>query len=84
MPENFPPEECPECGSLNIVYSKLRDEIICNDCGCIYARTVAVRLEREVPEKKVKRKKAKAKKKKAGRKAKKGKAKKGKKKKRRR
>lgn len=59
MSEDFPPEECPECGSLNTVYSKSRDEVICNDCGCIYARPVAIRLG-EKPEKKRKTRKRKA------------------------
>jgi len=38
MQESFPPEECPECGSTSVVYSKTREEIICNECGCMYPR----------------------------------------------
>ena len=29
--------ECPECGSKNIAYLKDKDEIVCRDCGAIFA-----------------------------------------------
>lgn len=29
-------KECPDCGSDNIVYSEIRDQIVCRDCGLIY------------------------------------------------
>ncbi|MBI2564939.1 hypothetical protein HYV79_03030 [Candidatus Woesearchaeota archaeon] len=29
-------QECPTCASVNIVYSQLRDQIICRDCGLIF------------------------------------------------
>ncbi len=28
-------EQCPQCGSSNVVYSEKKDEIICKDCGAI-------------------------------------------------
>lgn len=27
--------QCPQCGSSNIIYSGQKDEIICKDCGAI-------------------------------------------------
>ena len=29
--------ECPECGSTNIVHVEDKDEIVCKDCGAIFA-----------------------------------------------
>lgn len=29
-------KECPDCASMNIVYSISRDQIICKDCGLIF------------------------------------------------
>ncbi len=29
-------KECPDCASLNIIYSETRDQIICKDCGLIF------------------------------------------------
>lgn len=29
--------ECPECGSLNVVISKMTGNTICQDCGAIFA-----------------------------------------------
>ena len=29
-------DECPECGSSNIIYKKEKDQIICKDCGAIF------------------------------------------------
>jgi len=28
---------CPECGSNNVLYKKVEDEIICKDCGAIFS-----------------------------------------------
>jgi hypothetical protein len=28
---------CPECGSFNIIYSKITDRVICQDCAAIFA-----------------------------------------------
>lgn len=28
---------CPECGSTNIVHIEEKDEIVCKDCGAIFA-----------------------------------------------
>lgn len=29
-------KECPDCASLNIIYSDLRDQVICKDCALIF------------------------------------------------
>ena len=29
-------KECPECGSINIICNKQRNQLICRDCGVIY------------------------------------------------
>jgi len=29
-------KECPECGSLNVIYNAKKDETICKDCGAIF------------------------------------------------
>jgi len=29
-------KECPECGSINIICNKQRNQLICRDCGLIY------------------------------------------------
>ena len=29
--------ECPECGSRNVVISKITSNTICQDCGAIFA-----------------------------------------------
>lgn len=28
--------ECPECGSTNVIYSKTKDQLSCQDCGVIF------------------------------------------------
>lgn len=28
---------CPVCGSVNIIYSKITDRVICQDCAAIFA-----------------------------------------------
>jgi len=33
-------KECPECGSNNVVYSKISDNTICRDCGAIFAKLI--------------------------------------------
>ena len=37
MKKKIPKNECPECGSSNVYYSSKSDEIICRDCGAIFA-----------------------------------------------
>jgi len=29
-------KECPDCASLNIIYSDVRDQVICKDCALIF------------------------------------------------
>ena len=29
-------DECPECGSNNVLYNKKRQQIVCKDCGDIF------------------------------------------------
>ncbi len=31
-------KSCPDCASNNIFYSKMRDEIVCRDCGGIFSK----------------------------------------------
>lgn len=31
-------KSCPECASDNIFYSKMRDELVCRDCGGIFSK----------------------------------------------
>lgn len=31
-------KSCPECASNNIFYSKMRDELVCRDCGGIFSK----------------------------------------------
>ncbi|MBU0615993.1 MAG: hypothetical protein KJ601_07945 [Nanoarchaeota archaeon] len=31
---------CPECGSRNIIYSRITDRVICQDCAAIFASLV--------------------------------------------
>lgn len=38
--KKIPGNECPECGSNNVYYSKITDEIICRDCGAIFAKLI--------------------------------------------
>ena len=33
-------KECPECGSTNVIYSKISDNTICQDCGAIFAKLI--------------------------------------------
>jgi transcription initiation factor TFIIIB Brf1 subunit/transcription initiation factor TFIIB len=28
--------ECPDCGSLNIIHNERREQVICRDCGLIF------------------------------------------------
>ncbi|MBW2980994.1 hypothetical protein KY360_06270 [Candidatus Woesearchaeota archaeon] len=30
-------KECQECGSTNVIYDKEKDELICQDCGAVFA-----------------------------------------------
>ncbi len=39
---------CPDCGSTNIIYGKLREQIICRDCGLIF-EPLAPGLEEKMP-----------------------------------
>ncbi len=38
--KKIPRNECSECGSNNVYYSKISDEIICRDCGAIFAELI--------------------------------------------
>ena len=29
-------KDCPDCGSINVVYEGNKDELICKDCGLIH------------------------------------------------
>mgnify|MGYP000014654836 CR=1 FL=1 len=29
-------DECPDCASMNVVNSRMREQIICRDCGLIF------------------------------------------------
>ena len=33
-------KECPECGSTNVIYSKMNDNTVCQDCGAIFAKLI--------------------------------------------
>ena len=49
-------KECPDCASLNIIYSDARDQVICKDCGLIFepfAQMTAVSPGESVAEKTV-------------------------------
>ena len=37
---------CPECGSTNIIHNEEKDEVVCQDCGAIFAE-----LSKEAEEK---------------------------------
>ncbi|MBI2140472.1 hypothetical protein HYU14_06100 [Candidatus Woesearchaeota archaeon] len=37
---------CPECGSDNIYYSQIRDEIICRDCGGIFSELTPEQMKK--------------------------------------
>ncbi len=37
MKKKISKDECPECASNNVHYNKEKDEIICRDCGAIFA-----------------------------------------------
>lgn len=28
--------ECPECGSSNVIYNREQDQLVCQDCGTIF------------------------------------------------
>jgi len=28
--------ECPECGSTNVIYKRNEDQLVCQDCGTIF------------------------------------------------
>jgi len=29
-------KECPDCASTNLVYSQMREQVICRECGLVY------------------------------------------------
>lgn len=33
-------KDCPECGSTNVIYSKIGDNTVCQDCGAIFAKLI--------------------------------------------
>ena len=37
---------CPECASDNIFYSKMRDEIVCRDCGGIFSELTPEQMKK--------------------------------------
>jgi len=37
---------CPECGSDNVFYSKMRDELICRDCGAITSKLTPEQMKK--------------------------------------
>jgi ribosomal protein S27E len=37
---------CPECGSDNVYYSEMRDELICRDCGGIFSKLTPEQMEK--------------------------------------
>ncbi len=37
---------CPECASDNIFYSKMRDELICRDCGGIFSKLTPEQMQK--------------------------------------
>ncbi len=37
---------CPECASSNFFYSKMRDELICRDCGGIFSKLTPEQMEK--------------------------------------
>lgn len=39
-------KSCPECASDNIFYSKIRDELICRDCGGIFSKLTPEQMEK--------------------------------------
>ena len=38
-------KECPECGSVNIIYNDKKQQILCRDCGMIYEPMASKREE---------------------------------------
>ena len=38
--------QCPQCGSGNIFYSRMRDEIVCRDCGGIFSKLTPDQMKR--------------------------------------
>ena len=39
-------KECPDCASLNIIYSDRREQVICKDCGLIFEPLIPMLEER--------------------------------------
>ncbi len=37
---------CPACGSDNIIYSQMRDELICKDCAEIFSRSTIEQIKK--------------------------------------
>lgn len=40
--------ECPECGSMNVLYSKYNSAIVCRDCGVVFAESIAIKPAKPV------------------------------------
>ncbi len=38
-------KECPDCGSINIIHGKMRDQIICRDCGLIFEPAIPIEIK---------------------------------------
>lgn len=39
-------KSCPECASDNVFYSKMRDELVCRDCGGILSKLTPEQMEK--------------------------------------
>lgn len=37
---------CPECASDNVFYSKMRDELVCRDCGGIFSKLTPEQMKK--------------------------------------
>lgn len=38
--------QCPQCGSDNIFYSRMRDELVCRDCGGITSKLTPEQMKK--------------------------------------
>ncbi|MBU0627938.1 MAG: hypothetical protein KKC75_02020 [Nanoarchaeota archaeon] len=39
-------KQCPQCGSDNFFYSKMRDELVCRDCGGIFSKLTPEQMQK--------------------------------------
>ena len=47
MPDITQINECPDCASTNIVHGMMRDQVICRDCGLIFAEPAPITAVKE-------------------------------------